>query len=520
MCFSCKLLLRVLCVQCLSTLPYAYFVLWPYSVTGTEAAGLKVQIAGLILGNANWICFLSNYLTAEQIGYRTKDRLYSFVFVSNTLVVFWLVGCTVYTAAKAIVGQTRFSFGPHDYFDMLLTSIGNEMAFTRAIHGILMPGGFFIGTIMIAVMAGPVPFMTTTIISKIIYVWRCFPPCVLKILKVFLPWAPPTVDRYPTSNAEKGLEPWEVPICGNYADHIVIPTLCICTLFCASPIVCKIFRGMLLWACFEYCYFRWMHLRYHKTSYYFGPSLDILASHAWGVPLSVLAAAWCSWAMRAGLLAEGLGPRAKLLLVCSAFFASVALWMLLLTFLVRPWERREVVEEHRNVVVEETQSRSIYNWLNCNPPYVLKCKYFLEQPLEQSLQFRSMRRQPSNTGSDGSFAASPSCNTPVGTPTCDTGTDKVLVFQIGKQHLFLNSSQRSLMMSQGIGSALEFETWFEGLLSLGDMCGGHHEQDEEEDEEEFRGANEKSDDEERYYDNIRFRLNDAGDDEGAWCCSS
>jgi len=259
-----------------------------------------------------------------------------------------------------------------------------------------------------------------------------------------------------------------------------------------------------------------MHLRYHKTCYYFGSSLEILAGHAWGVPLSVLAAAWCAWAMRAGLLAEGLGPHAKLLLVCSAFFASVALWLLLLTFLVRPWERREVLDDNRNMTVEETQSRSIYSWLNCNPPYVLKCKYFLEQPLEQSLQFRSLRPQVSSAASDGSGL---SADRQVVMPPADTGSDNVLPFQVGKQHLFLKSSQRLFIMSKGVASALEYETWLEGILSIGDTCASHHEQYEEESEEEAREANEKSDDEEQYY-NIRFRLNDADDDdEGAWCCS-
>jgi hypothetical protein len=293
----------------------------------------------------------------------------------------------------------------------------------------------------------------------------------------------------------------------------VTPTLCISTLFFASPFVCKIFHGMCLWACFEYGYFRWMHLRYHKTSYYFGPSLDILANHAWGIPLSVLAAAWCAWAMRAGLIAEGLGPRAKLLLVCSAFFASVALWLLLLTILIRPWEKREVVDEDRNVTA---QSRSLYNYLNCNPPYVLKCKYFLEQPLEQPHQFRSIRPQFSRSGSDGSLAG----DHQVVTPLCDTGIEGVLLFEIGKQHLFLNRSQRSFLMSKGIRSALEWETWYEGILSIGNMCAGYHEEDfSDSGGEETRAANARLDDEEPHHD-IRFRLNDASDDDdGSWCCS-
>lgn len=442
--FAGKLALIVLVIQGCVTLPYSFFVLWPYAATGSSASGVKVTIAGIILGNMNWICFLSNYLTAEQIGYRTKDWLYIFVFVSNTIVVYVLTGCNVMTAAHFVTHTYRISSGPKEYFSMLIASIGHEVAFTTNVYNMLMPGGFFVGLVICSIMAGPVPYTVTTLFSKVIYVWRCLPRCLLKIIKAFLAWAPESVDHYPAASAEKGLEPWEVPICGNYADFIVTPCLCFFMLFFLSPYSYRIMKGMMYWAVFMYIYFRWMHLRYHKTCYYHSPRLDVGFQYAWGIPLSVVAAASCAWALRAGMLIPNADAIAKVALICFVFLVSCLVWAITLTVCFRPWTRLDVVDDRKDTTFEQVQEHSIYSWLNCNPVFVLKCRYYFQDAEGREIKERS-RGHPLSIAGDG---------------------QDVTFYQIGKQYLFLTKDQRRMLFTKALTNGLEFETWYEYILSL------------------------------------------------------
>jgi len=444
--FVGKLALIVLVMQGCVTFPYNYFVVWPYSSTGTVASGVKVTIAGIILGNTNWICFLSNYLTAEQIGYRTKDWLYIFVLISNTVVVYVLTGCnTILTSAHFVRHSHRSYIGPKEYFEMAISSISQEVAFTRNVYNMLQPGGFFVGMVIVAIMAGPVPYTITTLFSKVIFVWRCFPECLLKILKVFLPWSPATLNHYPTRSAEKGLEPWEIPICGNYADHIVTPSLCFFMLFFLSPFSCRVLKGMMYWALFMYIYFRWMHLRYHKTCYYTSHRLEMGFQYVWGIPLSVLAAACCCWALRANLICQNpdIPPLVKIALICLTFSVSALIWVTVLHFAIRPWQRGEAIDQNRSLTYEQVQEDSIYSWLNCNPVFVLKCRYYFQE-------------------TDGI----PISDRVDGHPLSVGKEEQVLFFEVGKQFLFLTKKQREYLFAKNVVNSLEFETWYEYILSL------------------------------------------------------
>merc|ERR1712083_36820 len=102
--------------------------------------------------------------------------------------------------------------------------------------------------------------------------------------------------------------------------------------------------------------------------------LDACANFLWGLPLGVLAAAACFWGIRSEVVAPFFSVWIKLLLVCLGFVASVALWCMCYWWVVKPFSKIDI-DEHGARTLEEVATDTVYTWWNCNPVYVLKCKY-------------------------------------------------------------------------------------------------------------------------------------------------
>uniref|UniRef100_A0A7S4RBT7 CSC1/OSCA1-like cytosolic domain-containing protein n=1 Tax=Alexandrium monilatum TaxID=311494 RepID=A0A7S4RBT7_9DINO len=438
------ILLVIAAVQIFLVLPYAFFILYPYASTGDSAGGTKMTIAGIVLGNVNGLLFMTNYNTAARLGYSRKDKMDAFVLFANTLLVLVNTFFNIATTAWMVTAQTNMESAAGFFEIRTLKAIGTENALARNLYQMMMPGSFFVGLVMWAVMAGIVPFIWNSFLMKLIYVWSCLPQCLLKVLKVFLPWAPPGLEHYPFRSAEKAFEPAEVSISGNYADQIVTPTVCFSMLFFLSPFVWRAFLGMLLWSIFEYCYFRWLHLRFCKVCYYTTHRLDCFANFLWGMPLSVVAAACCHWGLRAQVFAVGWPFWAKLLLVVATFLTSAGLWLLCYRFIVNPLQDQDADEWNHSKTVEELSCETVYSWLNCNPPYVLKCKYYFQD--EKGADIPARRK---------------------GHPlACGEDPEEVRFFEIGKQYLFLKPERQALVYKGGVTDPLEFETYFEAVLAV------------------------------------------------------
>merc|ERR1712176_772394 len=155
----------------------------------------------------------------------------------------------------------------------------------------MMPGLFFIGNIMMLIMAGVWPFIFNNFLIKVIYVWAALPKPLLKVLRAVLPWSPDDLEQYPYWRAERALEPMEVQI-GDYANLIVIPSMCCVMLFITSPHTQDMFWYMMLWGAFYYAFLRYLHLRFCKKCYYTTNKVENFAQILWGLPLSTVAAAW------------------------------------------------------------------------------------------------------------------------------------------------------------------------------------------------------------------------------------
>jgi len=437
-------LLMILIVQIAIVAPYAWFILWPYSNTGSTAGGAKMAIMGIVLGNVNGLLFMTNFMTAVHVGYPRKDRMDSFVLFTNTILCFVNTVFNIVTIVIMVLNQLGVEKGLDDFFQVqTLKWSGTENALARNLYSMMMPGAFFVGLIMSMIMAGWVPWTVNTLLMKIIYVWQCLPTCLLRAIKIFLPYAPEDVDFLPFRSAEKAFEPWEVAICGNYADHIVTPSICFFFLFFCSPYVYKAFLGMLLWALFECIFFRYMHLRYCKCCFYTTNRLDTFSNFLWGIPVSVIAAACCHWAFKSGRLPASLHSGVKLAVLFGVFFASWALYAGCYQLLIQPWVERDAVEDNLEVPIEDLKKETVYSWFNCNPVYVLKCKYFFQDKDGKDLPDRR-KGHPLACGEDSS---------------------QVRFFEIGRQHLFIKPERQRLVHVHE-NDITEFETWFELVVRL------------------------------------------------------
>uniref|UniRef100_A0A7S2MW23 C2 domain-containing protein n=1 Tax=Zooxanthella nutricula TaxID=1333877 RepID=A0A7S2MW23_9DINO len=372
-----KILAIIAAVQVLIVMPFAYYIVWPYSVTGSSANGAKMQIAGVILGNVNMFVSLQIFFTSYGLGFHRKTGMDTMIICANTGLVmvntFFNLGTT---ALMVFSQQNEGQFGLSTLLSIeSLVAIGVENSLASNIYKTLVPGTFFVGYMMCIVMAGVVPFVWNTILMKTIYVWRCLPDSMLNTLKVFLPWAPESLERYPFRRAERGFEPMEIGISWDYTASIVNPTVCFTMLFFVSHYVWHTFLMMFLWTCFYYCFCRYQHLRFCKACYYTSNCLDTTVNFLWGVPLSVVAAAWCAWGLRSGQLAAGATVEQKFALVAASFFGSAGLWVLAYRGLLDPYRQRDA-EELKDATFDTVKADTLYTWFNCNPVYVLKSEYY------------------------------------------------------------------------------------------------------------------------------------------------
>mmetsp|Transcript_30165 Transcript_30165/g.76626 ORF Transcript_30165/g.76626 Transcript_30165/m.76626 type:complete len:472 (-) Transcript_30165:82-1497(-) len=430
-------------VQLAIVLPYAWYIVWPYSMTGSAAGGMKITIAGMILGNVNMFISLQIFFTSYGLGFHRKDSMDIMILFSNTLLIIVNTFFNISTTAIMVFSQNSNGFGPDIFVTIKsLVAIGTESSLAKNIYDLMVPGTFFIGYAMCIVMAGVVPFVWNGFLMKLIYVWKCLPEPLLKILKVFLPWAPEDLTTYHARNAEKGFEPMEVGIGWDYSANIVNPTVCFCMLFFVSPYVWRMFAMMLGWAVFYYCFCRYQHLRFCKTCYYTTNRLDSMVNLMWGVPLSVVAAAWCSWGFRSGAFGEDFSVAARFALCAAAFFASCLLWVLSYYYFVQPWTDKDANEEAR-ITYEDVKADTLYSWFNCNPVYVLKCAYYF---LDEHGEANEERRN----------------HHPI---ACGEDPRQVRFYEVGKEYLFVTADKQAFVESD-LHDNLEIETHLERALAV------------------------------------------------------
>jgi len=442
-----KILAMIAAVQGLVVYPFVKYFLWPYSSVGSHASGMSMSILGIVIGNLNMVIGIQLWMTSFGMGFRRKESMDTLVLFGNTFLNIINNMLNILVTVFTVFSATHNKKG----FEMLVSpttmySAGTETLIAKDIYGMLMPGFFFVGFLMTIVMAGVWPFLFNTFLMKLIYTWAALPKPLLKVIRVFLPWAPDDVDKYPYWRAEKGLEPMEIQI-GDYSNLILVTFVCSLALFTMSPYTHKLFFAQLCWSVFYYCFLQYMHLRFCKAAFYTTDRIDIHVNVLWGLPLSVVGAAWCQWAIRSQLFASTWAAPYRYMLLLLAFLLSFALWNLVYWKVVRP-EEKEDLKEDEQFTEHEVKERTFYSWFNCNPVFVLKCAYYFQNEDETPVPER-LKDHPIACGED---------------------EKKVRFYAIGKEYLFLKPERQALAFKvvEGHGHLLEIETYCEVLL---DFCG-------------------------------------------------
>merc|ERR1712048_1147003 len=116
-------------------------------------------------------------------------------------------------------------------------------------------------------------------------------------------------------------------------------------------------------------------------------------------PLSIVAAAWCVWGLRAAdVSGEALPVLLSASLVAAAFASSFGLWIVGYYWLVKPLDFQNVEDSHKKTVDEVAADR-LYTWFNCNPVFVLKCAHYFLDASGKSIDDRR-RGHPMASGAE------------------------------------------------------------------------------------------------------------------------
>jgi len=175
-----------------------------------------------------------------------------------------------------------------------LRGILHQPLLVDGVYNFLMPGLFFMPKILEPLAGGCVPYLLNQLFAHIVYVWGCFPGPLGTFFKIITPWAPESKTNYNPANAEKAMEPMDIPLPFVYADNMLVNVICFGMLMFVSDRTHCLFLTMSFWAIFIYCFSRWQHLRFNKRSFFTTNSLDrtfsdvlvslVLEAHGRGVP--------------------------------------------------------------------------------------------------------------------------------------------------------------------------------------------------------------------------------------------
>lgn len=144
---------------------------------------------------------------------------------------------------------------------------------------------------------------------------------------------------------------------------VVQPLSCSLTLFFASGVAWQTFAFLAAWSAFMMPFTRYMHLRAMRRSYFSTNRIDMDALFAWGFPHSQVLAASAFWAARI--------YNWTLLVVPATWLGALAVYHVLLAFIVQPLVLPKDSCESREVSYDEVRTRRFYDWHNCNPMKVL-----------------------------------------------------------------------------------------------------------------------------------------------------
>lgn len=436
-CACIKMLIAVIIVAIVIFIPIGHFLIMPFAKTGTPPSAGLMLLAGIIMGIIYGQFFINTANVAHSIGFHRKDSMDACIFV----LFFCVVSLNaLFQMGSMIRGAINWPVDM-DYAELFgiasIRAILRQPQVVSNVYSFMMPGLFLMPKILEPLGAGLVPYILNQLFAAFVYVWGLFPGPLGMFFKVLLPFAPDSKTNYHPRNAEQAMNPLEIPLPFSYADNVLVNCICFFMLIFISDDNHLIYKGMIFWSIFLYLFSRWAHLRFNKRAFFTTNSLDVTAMHAWGLPLSVLAMAWGTWAMRyVGFTGRPWLPLA------GVFVLSFLLWNAAYLKL-RRLKRPGYEEQDLDIPYAEARLTKIYSWFNCNPVYVLKSHY---------------------------------CHDLLGNHVKASGASmsEVCYFEVGKEYQCIPKARQQLMIRRAAKTDMwEMEHWLDrifGAIERGCCC--------------------------------------------------
>lgn len=356
-------------------LPLGLFLLKPYAEIHAAPGFLTQQLQGFIFGLANNILGITMWIMAWGVGFHTWDELNSFAMLFGVTVSFFntvfFLGFGLFPEWGGFcAAPLRGAAGD---VGSIAAAFVAEQQLADTLYSTLVPGWLFSGFVMGQVMGNVWPNVQNFLLLIIVFVCDCLPFGIASMLTCLIPYNPEPSrgtgpSRITARQAELIFQPRELALAWDYASYLVMPTVCFSALFLLSPGMWRIFPVMLAWVVFMYSFHRFVTLHICKKQMHASANLVILAEFLWGVPLSVVAAAWAFWGYRLGVHGPELVPITAAASLLVYFFGMQLLGVL---------ESEDLYGEEDDEY-ERVQKRLQFSWFNCNPVHLLKSVYCKE----------------------------------------------------------------------------------------------------------------------------------------------
>lgn len=306
------------------------------------------SVMGILVMTVNWMIGLLHIFVSSKVGFARRDRegLLIFKAFSTLCFVSFLFNVAITIFPESSAHPLRFLLHPLGEGRPVTSMQDISFQVRASVHlfHVLVPGSLFIGYLLFPLQGFVWPAVSTISFLRF---WhsRSFTPDLK------------------AREAEKAMEPLGMSLGHDYMGFVVQPLSCSLTLFFASGVAWQTFAFLAAWSAFMMPFTRYMHLRAMRRSYFSTNRIDMDALFAWGFPHSQVLAASAFWAARI--------YNWTLLVVPATWLGALAVYHVLLAFIVQPLVLPKDSCESREVSYDEVRTRRFYDWHNCNPMKVL-----------------------------------------------------------------------------------------------------------------------------------------------------
>lgn len=339
-------------------LPLATYSISYVSQAGSLPTGVMMSVMGILVMTVNWMIGLLHIFVSSKVGFARRDRegLLIFKAFSTLCFVSFLFNVAITIFPESSAHPLRFLLHPLGEGRPVTSMQDISFQVRASVHlfHVLVPGSLFIGYLLFPLQGFVWPAVSTISFLRF---WhsRSFTPDLK------------------AREAEKAMEPLGMSLGHDYMGFVVQPLSCSLTLFFASGVAWQTFAFLAAWSAFMMPFTRYMHLRAMRRSYFSTNHIDMDALFAWGFPHSQVLAASAFWAARI--------YNWTLLVVPATWLGALAVYHVLLAFMVQPLVLPKDSCDSREVSYDEVRTRRFYDWHNCNPMKVLLSHCTSQKPI-------------------------------------------------------------------------------------------------------------------------------------------